>query len=148
MARPTKYNPDIHLNWARGLAMQGFTGKEIASQMGIARSTFNKWKAEIREFSDAVEMGREPADFNVEFSLYKLANGFTQTEKKVIVTVNEKGEQKPARIEKTEKYFPPNPAAAMNWLKNRKPKDWREKQHVEIETHPFLNFVDEDESED
>jgi transcriptional regulator with XRE-family HTH domain len=78
MARPTKYNPDIHLNWARGLAMQGFTGKEIASQMGIARSTFNKWKAEIREFSDAVEMGREPADFNVEFSLYKLANGFTQ----------------------------------------------------------------------
>jgi hypothetical protein len=36
----------------------------------------------------------------------------------------------------------------MNWLKNRKPKDWREKQHVEIETHPFLNFVDEDESDD
>ena len=28
-------------------------------------------------------------------------------------------------------HAPPDPGAAFNWLKNRKPADWRDKQEVE-----------------
>ena len=52
MARPSKYNAKYHVPWAKSLAMEGKTEKEIADAMEIAMSTFSKWKNEHEEFYD------------------------------------------------------------------------------------------------
>jgi len=140
MARPSKYDPRIHLNWARGLAMQGFIDEEIADQMGIARSTLKKWEVEISEFSDALKMGKAPADFEVEQKLYQRAMGYTYEEKKTVIELAPDGTQKPARIEKTTKVIPPDVVAQIFWLKNRKPKDWRDKHEIEGTTRVITGF--------
>ena len=111
--------------------MQGMIDDEIADQMQIARSTLKKWEKEIPEFSVALKMGKEPCDFAVQQKLYQRAMGYTFEEKKVIVEVLKDGTQKPARIEKTTKVIPPDVTAQIFWLKNRKPKEWREKQFHE-----------------
>lgn len=145
MARPTKYIPEVHKNWARGLAMQGFTVKEIAQQMGIARSTINKWQAEIPEFSDALHTGKDSSDMNVEVSLYQRAVGFTVVDKKVTMMIEKDGTQKPARIEKIERHIIGDVSAQKHWLANRRPDKWREKVHFENDKHPMLNFIEDGE---
>lgn len=125
--RPSKYDVDIHPAWAWSLAKDGLTEKEIASKMDIALSTFSEWKGKYSEFSDAVKMGKEPADSKVEQSLFKRANGYTIRERKTIVEMDKNGEQKPVRIETIEKHVPPDTGAACMWLKNRLPDKWRDK---------------------
>jgi len=140
MARPSKYDPRIHLYWARGLAMQGLIDDEIADQMGIARSTLKKWEAEIPAFSDAIKRGKAPADFEVEQKLYQRAIGYTYEETKTVIELAADGTQKPARIEKTKKTFPPDVVAQIFWLKNRKPKEWRDKHEIEETTRIITGF--------
>lgn len=134
VGRPTDYEPKYHVPWAQSLAMEGLSATEIAKRMGIARSTLLKWKAEHKEFSDAILKGREVADADVERSLYEKALGYTAKEKKVIVTMDESGNQKPARIETTEKHIPADVAAMIFWLKNRQPEKWRDRIEQAIDT--------------
>lgn len=120
--------------------MQGMIDDEIAEQMQIARSTLKKWEAEYKEFSDALKMGKAPVDFSVEQKLLQRAMGYTFEEKKVIVEVLKDGTQKPARIEKTTKVIAPDVTAQIFWLKNRKPKEWRDKQVMEHEGRVITGF--------
>jgi hypothetical protein len=130
MARPTKYLDWIHPAWAQSLAMEGLIEDEIAERMGIVRSTLNKWKNEKPEFSDAIKMGKEPADSTVKVSLFKRANGYSYKEKQVVVEMDKEGNQKPARIITTEKVVLPDVTAQIFWLKNRKPTEWKDKHEV------------------
>lgn len=127
--------------------MQGFTDQDIANKMDIARSTLKKWEKEIPEFSDALKIGKEPADIKVEQTLYQRAIGYSYTEKKVIITLNEDGTQKPSRIERTEKHVPPDTTAQIFWLKNRKPEGWREKKVVEID-NPWIELAESSVTDD
>ena len=140
MARPTKYNAKYHVPWAKSLAMEGLTEKQIADSMEIAMSTFSKWKNEHPEFSEAVKKGKEPADAEVELSLYKRALGHTAKDKKVIITMDKDGNQKPARIETTEKEIPADVTACIFWLKNRRPDKYRDKQDIVIDNEKEINF--------
>ena len=58
----------------------------------------------------------------------------------VIVEVLKDGTQKPARIEKTTKVIAPDVTAQIFWLKNRKPKEWRDKQVMEHEGRVITGF--------
>ena len=140
MARPSKFNPEYHVPWAQSLAMEGKTDKEIADRMKISRSTLSKWKTESQEFADALEYGKEIADSKVEQSLYKRAIGYKYKEKKVIVTMDADGNQKPARIETVEKEVIPDTTAQIFWLKNRKRNAWKDKQDIEMETDQEIIF--------
>jgi len=140
MARPKEYIQDLHDSWAWSLAMEGLTDKEIAQKMGIAKSTLNKWKIDFPSFSDSLKAGKEPVDSTVQKSLYQRAIGYSFKEKKVIVELDTNGNQKPARIETTEKIVPPDTTAQIFWLKNRRPDLWREKHDVEL-TNPFLELM-------
>ena len=133
MPRPSGYNAEIHPDWAWSLAAKGLTNKEIAEQMGVATSTFNKWRTEHEELEKAVTEGKETADAKVERSLFERAIGYTYEEKKVITTINPKtGETNPLRIEKTTKVVPPDTTAQIFWLKNRRPEEWRDRKDVDV----------------
>lgn len=142
MGRPTIYNPEVHNEQALSLAIEGLTDKEIAKEMGIAKSTLNVWKKEYPEFMDSLKSGKAVADRKVQLSLYKRALGYTVKEKKVIVELDNEGGQKPARIETTEKQIIPDTTAQIFWLKNRCPQAWRDKQEVSV-TNDFLQLMQE-----
>jgi len=131
--RPTKYNAKIHIDWARGLSMQGFTMDEIADRMLIARSTVYEWMEQYDEFSDAIKTGKEMPDLAAESTLMKKVIGFDYTETKSILNVDAKGTPQPARIESTTKKFIPDTTALIFWLTNRRPDRWRHKMDFEVD---------------
>ena len=140
MGRPSKYEAKYHVPWASSLAMEGLDDQTISDRMGIAKSTLNKWKAEHEEFSEALKRSKEIADSEVEQSLFKRATGYRTKEKRVIITMDADGNQKPARIETFEKEVPPDTTAQIYWLKNRKRDKWKDKWDVEVNTDKSITF--------
>ena len=132
--RPSKFVAEYHIPWVRSLARRGLTVGEIARDVGVSRSTLNKWVAENAELSDALNEGRQSADSKVEESLYRKALGFTYTEKKTIVANGKDGQQQTARIEIVEREVPPDTTACIFWLKNRMSGQWREQNNIVLNT--------------
>lgn len=123
--RPTKYNRELHPKLVKLAASKSWIDKEIAEELGISESTFYEWKKNHREFSEALKAGKKMIDQNVENALYRRAVGYEHTEEKIF---NNNG--KPLVVP-TVKHYPPDTAAAFIWLKNRRPKQWRDKQEIE-----------------
>lgn len=132
MARPSKYDEDLHPLWAWSLAVEGLTDKQIAERFGISEVTLNDWKKRYPEFSKSLKEGKEPSNAQVERSLYQRAVGYTYKEKKVIQTIDKDGNANPARVEVIEKTALPDVTACIYWLKNRCRDKWKDKQDVEI----------------
>jgi hypothetical protein len=121
--RPSDYGR-VDLDQARILAEKGFTDQELADFFGVVRSTISLWKKEHPEFSDALKLGKEAADRKVERSLFERATGYSHPDTHFsayegIVTETP-----------TTKVYPPDTTAAIFWLKNRKPDEWRDRQEV------------------
>jgi len=125
VGRPTDYNPDIHPSMALALAKKGCTNTEIAEGLNIATSTLYQWKNEHEEFSEVLKEGKSASDDMVEASLFKRATGQYVKEKKEI------DDGHSVRIETTEKYIA-DTTAMIFWLKNRRPKEWRDKRETEL----------------
>lgn len=132
--RPSKFVAEFHIPWTRSLARRGLTVQEIADEMGVSRSTFNKWVSENQELSDTLNENRGSADSKIEASLYQRALGYTVTEKKTIASTNKDGGQQVARVEIVEKTIPPDTTACIFWLKNRAPGLWREQNNITLNT--------------
>lgn len=124
--RPSKYQPEV-AEQAYKLCLLGATDKEMADFFGVAESTFHLWKKEHKEFSEALKRGKIIADADVAKSLYHRALGYSHPEDKIF---NDNGEP---LIVPTTKHYPPDPTAAIFWLKNRKPAEWRDKRDVQVE---------------
>lgn len=120
----SKYSPDMPER-AKGLALLGYTNAEIAAAFGINVSTLYDWKNKHPELSDAIKEGGEVIDVQVAQALYKRTQGYMVTE--------EKTEQSESGIKTTvaEKHIPADTTAMIFWLKNRQPKQWRDKQEVD-----------------
>ncbi|MBQ9041430.1 MAG: hypothetical protein IJ111_01280 [Eggerthellaceae bacterium] len=130
--RKSKYNPDYHIPWVRGLAMRGCTVEEIAKEIGVAKSTLCLWVKKDPALSDALNEARDYADIKVEHSLYERALGVTVTERKTIITTDANGVSAPQRIEVTEKSYPADTTACIFWLKNRQSDRWRDKREIDL----------------
>ena len=63
-----------------GWARDGLTDEQIASNMGISRSTLNEWKNKFSDISDTLKINKEIADYEVENALRKRALGYEYTE--------------------------------------------------------------------
>lgn len=124
MARPTKYKPEF-AKIAESMAKLGATDIEIADALGVEARTLYRWKAENKVFCQAVKVGKEVADERIERSLYARASGYEHDEVDIRV-VQGAIVQTPIR-----KYYPPDTTAAIFWLKNRRPADWRDKTEQE-----------------
>lgn len=141
MARPTVYDKDVHPHWAWALALEGKTDAQIASAMEVSERTFSYWKKKFPEFLQSLKEGKEPSDSKVEKSLFQRACGYSVKEKKVVFGCDEQGNQKPVRIETVEKEVAPDVTAAIFWLKNRKPDQWREKKDVNITGDTYIEAL-------
>lgn len=122
--RPSKYSP-TYPTQAQKLCKLGATDWEIADFFGVHVSTVHRWKAEHQEFCDAIKSGKSASDDRVERSLYARALGYEHDDVD-IRAVDGVVVQTPVR-----KFYPPDTTAAIFWLKNRRPKQWRDKQDVE-----------------
>lgn len=113
--------------WAR----DGLTDEDIAHNIGISRSTLKEWKKKIPAISATLNTNKAIADIRVENALFKKAIGCTVKEKVISKIKNPDGTV--TETERTvERELPPDTTAGIFWLKNRKPKDWRDKQEVEL----------------
>ena len=75
-----KYESHVanRLEVIKGWCRDGLTEEEIAKRLGIAYSTFKKYKSDYPALSAVLKEGKEVADYRVENALYEKAlNGDT-----------------------------------------------------------------------
>jgi len=101
--------------------MLGATDVELAAMIGIGLKTLSRWKNSYPEFEQAIKSGKDVADSNVAVSLYRRAIGYTHRAVKIFAHNGTTFEH-----EYTERY-PPETTACIFWLKNRRPKIWRDR---------------------
>lgn len=132
MGRPSKYKPEF-VAQAEKLCLLGATDLDVADFFEVDVRTLHRWKAEYPDFCHSLKAGKEVADARVERSLFSRATGYEHDEVDIRVV---KGEivQTPIR-----KFYPPDTTAAIFWLKNRKPAEWRDK--VEMEHGGTVQFA-------
>jgi DNA-binding XRE family transcriptional regulator len=123
--RPTKFKPE-YVDLAEKYALLGATDSQMAQFFDVTEQTLNSWKSEFPEFLESLKRGKEQADAHVSHSLYWRARGYSHASEKIFCTKN--GEI--VRAETVE-HYPPDPTSMIFWLKNRRPKEWRDKTEVE-----------------
>ena len=122
--RPTKYKPE-YVDQAAKLAALGATDAEMADFFEVTVSTFALWKVTYPELSDALKDSKEIADRRVETALYNRAMGYTHEETDIRVVDGA------VVMTPMLKHYPPDTTAAIFWLKNRKPQEWRDRAQVD-----------------
>lgn len=110
-----------------GWARDGLVDKQIAHNIGIAEQTLNVWKKKYPSLSESLKRGKEVVDREVENALRKRALGYKYEEIKIEESDN--GE----KITRTMKEVIPDTTAQIFWLRNRKNKDWSNKDLIDIE---------------
>lgn len=116
--------------WAR----DGLTDELIAEKIGITRSTLYEWKKRFPDISDALKKGKEVVDVQVENALLDNALGYEYTEE-VLATRKTVEYHEGKRIREIvepvaftlQRRKPAETTAQIFWLKNRRPKQWRDK---------------------
>jgi len=104
--------------------------------LGIGLATLYRWKAEHPAFSRVFKLGKVEADDRVERSLYSRAIGYDYIAEKAAMT---RHGQKTMRYRQ---HIPPDTAAAVWYLKNRRPDRWRDAHRHEHVTNPYAHIED------
>lgn len=125
MARPSKYKAE-YVEQAKKLCRLGATDQELADFFEVTQQTLNNWKIAHPEFFESLKIGKESADERVSHALYCRAMGYSHPDTDIRVV--------DGAIVQTElvKHYPPDTTAAIFWLKNRRPDEWRDKQEIEV----------------
>jgi hypothetical protein len=118
--RPTSYKEE-YAELAYKFCLLGADDKDLARNFDVCEKTINNWKKEQPLFLQSIKNGKEVADAEIAHSLYHRAKGYTHPEDKIF---NDNGTP---MIVPTVKHYPPDTTAAIFWLKNRRPEDWRDK---------------------
>lgn len=114
--------------WAR----DGLTDEQIASNMNIHVSTLYSYQNKYSEISESLKKGKEVVDYEVENALLKRAMGYEYVETTRETKWNPSTEQfELVESKKVTKHVIPDTTAQIYWLKNRKPKQWRDKVDVD-----------------
>lgn len=117
-----------------GWARDGLTDEQVAHNMGISRKTLYVWVEKFGDICNALKKGKDVADREVESALYKRAVGYrTKKQVKELRLNRETRRQELTVVKETEEEIAPDVTAAIFWLKNRKPEDWRDKRDVMID---------------
>lgn len=115
-----------------GWARDGLTNEQIAGNMGITRETLRVWSNKYTVISATLKRGKEVIDRQVENALLKRALGYQYNEVTQEKTwSDELGKYETLVTKIVTKEVNPDTTAQIFWLKNRKPKEWRDKQVVE-----------------
>lgn len=127
MAKIDEWLEEDKLILLEGWARDGLTNEQIAKNIGINVKTLYDWKNKESNICNSLKKGREVADYEVENALFKRALGYT-------IQINEQKIDKDGCVHDLVKdvHVPGDTTAQIYWLKNRKPKKWRDR--VEIAT--------------
>ncbi|GAB3225910.1 terminase [Spirosoma arcticum] len=138
--RPPKYKEE-YADTAHKLCLLGHTDKDLAEFFEVDERTIYNWKVEHEEFFQAVKNGKTVADAEIAAAYFKRAKGYEYTEttfEKVDskltleMTPDELIVQDAYKKKIVVKQLPPEPGAALNWLKNRQPQLWREGYDINL----------------
>jgi len=124
--QPTLYRA-IYDEQARKLCRLGATDKEMADFFDVTETTINNWKIAHPNFFESIKEGKALSDAEVADKLFHRATGYSH---KAVKIFNNQGEILQAEYVE---HFPPDTAAAIFWLKNRRPDLWRNAPEVVTE---------------
>lgn len=120
--------------WAR----DGLTNEQIAHNIGIRSKTLYEWINKFSVICDALKRGKEVVDIEVENSLLKRALGYSYDE--VTKEINkETGQLVITKV--VTKQVIPDTTAMIYWLKNRKPKQWRDKPTLDTDMSNMIESM-------
>ncbi len=113
----------------------GATDLELAEMFDVCVQTINVWKIKHKEFGRVLKAGKEPANDRVERSLYNRAVGYSYATEKIVTVAQ--GNNQGSVVERVPiiEHVPPDTTAALKWLNNRRPDQWRER----VEHHATVN---------
>lgn len=141
-----KWLKDENLAKVTKWAKEGLFDCQIADKMEINKSTFYEWIKTYPEFSNAIKKGKEIADKEIVNALYKRALGYSYKEIKEEYIADDNGviKDKDGKSKKeitvTYKSEPPNTAALIYWLNNRRPDEWSNKSKLDVNGN--INIAD------
>lgn len=139
MSKESKFD-GIDLSKVEKLAKLGLTNNDLAEFFDIGIATWYRWQNTHPEFKEMLDKWKAEADERVVRSLYERATGYSCPEDKIF---NNNGEP---MVVPTVKHYPPDTVAAIFWLKNRRPDEWRDKQEhdVNVKTVKIIDLTGED----
>lgn len=125
------------LNQIEAWSKMGLTNTQIATNIGVARQTFQKWISESNDINDYLMRGREVVVTEVANALVESARGHKAIVKKSYkvkdVWYDDKGKKHESeRIEYAdeEQYYPPQPQSLQFFLKNKRPDEYKDRVEV------------------
>ena len=129
IGRPSKYKEE-YCEQAEKLARLGATDREMADFFGVTEQTLNNWKTDKdgneTPFFESLKRGKVESDARVVDSLYQRALGYSCREDKVFLV-----DKKPLIVPMMKQY-PPDTTAAIFWLNNLRPSEWRDRQDINV----------------
>jgi transposase-like protein len=137
--RPTAYDPEC-IKIVKAMAKLGATNADLASEFEVSHATIDNWMIKHPEFLGALKEGKEAFDQRIERSLAQKAIGYERPVVKTTTFENEDGGTTVSTVEYVE-HVPPDTTACIFWLKNRKPKEWRDRHEFSGDPENPLQIV-------
>ena len=138
--RPSLYKPEF-AEQAFELCLAGATNRDLADAFEVGHSTIDNWLQKHPEFAQSVKRGRVLADGAVARGLYSRAIGYSYETTRVVFNQGE-----PVILRQTV-HKPPDVRAAIFWLRNRRPQQWRDGQKPVEDDGPGWSALAEASSE-
>lgn len=135
--RPSKWDSldmPSKLDSVTGWAKQGATDEEMCLMLGVSTTVFYEWKNDKPEFAESIKKGKEVSNGEILNSAFKQCVGY-EYEEEVPVKLRQADGSDRLEMARVKKFAPPNPTMTIFMLKNRLPKDYRDKQEIEHSTH-------------
>ncbi|NTV02453.1 MAG: hypothetical protein HGB04_06660 [Chlorobiaceae bacterium] len=139
MARKGRPKIDLYEKWVKGKeeviradCREGADLKGLARRLGCGMTTLTSIVRTSPQFRELIREDRESADLHVISALYRRAIGYEYEETVTKVSVGKNGEAIPTAVEKRKRHVPADTLAALAWLRNRRPEDWRDKKEVVV----------------
>jgi hypothetical protein len=147
IGRASTYVP-TYAKVARQMSWLGQSNTSIGKALGVDESTVRAWADTFPAFGKALAEGRESADYRTVRSLYERANGYKHKAVKIF-----KGAEDELIYAPYVEHFAPDTSAAIFWLKNRRPEQWKDKTDHEVNVNlmvrrQFLELALEEEAKE
>lgn len=114
-----------------GWCKQGYTDDEMAKMLGIGRATWYRWCKEYPEFKKMLVKNKHIANGEVLNSIFRQSTGYYVSVTEPVKLRDDMGAEHVEMVT-YDKYIPPNSTTSIFLLKNRMPRDYRDKQETEI----------------
>lgn len=128
--RPSLYKPE-YADQAYKFCLLGADDEKLSRLFEVDVATIGNWKNSRPEFLESIKRGKDIADAEVADRLYQRAMGYEHDDVELKVVSLGQGIGSEVQEVPVRKYYPPDPTAAIFWLKNRQKEKWRDKQEVE-----------------